>query len=156
MPDLLHSYTRAFNSGCGYGSKEMTVNATVYAAPQALRPDERSSVWKKRAEKDCEADRRGEVVLQSSPRPPVSYNGRSERFRKGHCRSMYKTHHRNNGAECSVEHNRALRQYRADAYHELRQAVTNHAGNKADTKELGPSVGYNCRSLCWLVLANLH
>ena len=58
----------------------MTVNATVYAAPQALRPDERSSVWKKRAEN--EADRRGGVVLQSSPGPPVSYSDRSERFRK--------------------------------------------------------------------------
>ena len=50
----------------------MTVNATVYAAPQALRHDERSSVWKKRAEKEYEADRHGGVVLQSSPVPPVS------------------------------------------------------------------------------------
>ena len=50
-PVLLRLYTRAFNSGCDYGSKAMTVNATVYAAPQALRPDERSSVWKKSAEK---------------------------------------------------------------------------------------------------------
>ncbi len=67
MPDLLHSYTRAFDSDCDYGSKVMTVNATVYAAPQALRPDERSLVWKKRAEKKYEADRHGGVVFQSSP-----------------------------------------------------------------------------------------
>ncbi len=72
MPDLLHFYTRACNSDCDYGSKVVTVNATVYAAPQALRHDERSSVWKKRAEKEYEADRHGGVVLQSSPVPPVS------------------------------------------------------------------------------------
>ena len=77
MPDLLRFYTRAFNSGCDYGSKAMTVNATVYAAPQALRPDQRSSVWKTRAEKECEADRHGGVVLQSSPGPPVCYKCRS-------------------------------------------------------------------------------
>ncbi len=59
MSDLLRFYTRAFISDCDYGSKVMTVNATVYAAPQALRPDERSSVWKKRAEKKYEADRVG-------------------------------------------------------------------------------------------------
>ncbi len=35
----------------------MTVNATVYAAPQALRLEERSLVWKKRAEKKYEAYR---------------------------------------------------------------------------------------------------
>ena len=63
MPDLLHSYTRAFDSGCRYGSKVMTVNATVYAAPQALRPDERSLVQKKRTEKKYEADRHGGVVF---------------------------------------------------------------------------------------------
>ena len=45
IPDLSHSYTRAFNSDCGYGSTGVTVNATVYAAPQALRADERSLVW---------------------------------------------------------------------------------------------------------------
>jgi len=63
MPDLLHSYRRAFDSECEYGSKVITVNATVYAAPQALRPDERSSVWNKRAEKKYEADRHGGVAL---------------------------------------------------------------------------------------------
>ena len=41
MQDLSHSYTRAFDANCECGSKVMTVNATVYAAPQALRPDER-------------------------------------------------------------------------------------------------------------------
>ncbi len=82
MPDLLHSYTRAFDSDCDYGSKVMTVNATVYAAPQALCPDERSLVWKKRAEKKYEADRNGGVVLQSSPVPPLSRSGRSERLNK--------------------------------------------------------------------------
>ncbi len=35
MPVLLQSYRRAFNSYCDYGSKVMTVNATVYAAPRA-------------------------------------------------------------------------------------------------------------------------
>ncbi len=55
----------------------MTVNATVDAAPQALRPEERSSVWKKRAEKECEADRHGVMVLQSSFGAPVSYDGKS-------------------------------------------------------------------------------
>ena len=56
ISDLSRSYTRAFNSDCGYGSTGVTVNATVYAAPQVLRPDERSSVWKKRAQKKYEND----------------------------------------------------------------------------------------------------
>ena len=67
MLDLLHSYTRAFYSDCEYGSKVVTVNATVYAAPQTVRPDETSSVWKKRTEREYKADRPGGVVLQSSP-----------------------------------------------------------------------------------------
>ena len=82
MQDLLHSYTRAFESGCRYGSKVMTVNATVYAAPQALRPDERSLVQKKRTEKKYEADRHGGVVFQSSPVPTLSRSGTSERLNK--------------------------------------------------------------------------
>ena len=72
IPDLSHSYTRAFNSDCGYGSTGVTVNATVYAAPQVIRPDERSSVCKRRAQKKYETDRLGALVLQSSPVPPVS------------------------------------------------------------------------------------
>ena len=71
IPDLSHSYTRAFNSDCGYGSTGVTVNAIVDAALQALRPDERSSVWKKRAQKKYENDRLRALVLQSSPVPPV-------------------------------------------------------------------------------------
>ncbi len=51
---------------------------------------------------------------------------------------MHETHYRKCGAERSMEYHRALNQYRAEAYHVL-QAVTTHAGNKADTKELGPS-----------------
>ena len=72
IPDLSHSYTRAFNSDCGYGSTGVTVNATVYAAPQVIRPYERSSVWKQGAQKKYETDRLGALVLQSSPVPPVS------------------------------------------------------------------------------------
>jgi len=69
---------------------------------------------------------------------------------------VYDTHHSHCGGEHSEEYNRALRQYRAEIYDVLRQAVTKRAGNKADTEELGPPVGYNCSFLCWLVLANLH
>ena len=36
----------------------------------------------KRAEKECETDRHGGVVLQSSPGPQVTHNGRSEIFLK--------------------------------------------------------------------------
>ena len=57
-------------------------------------------------------------------------------------------HHRNCGAKRSKEYKRAQRQHKAEACYVLRQAVTNHAGNKADTEELGPIVGHNCRSLC--------
>ncbi len=81
MPDLLHSYTQAFDSDCDYGSKAMIVNATVYnyAEPQAFRPEERSLVWKKRAEKKYEADSHGGAALQSSLIPPMSRSGRCGR-----------------------------------------------------------------------------
>ncbi len=42
MQDLLHSYTRAFDANCEYGSKVMTVNATVYAAEKTRREEVRS------------------------------------------------------------------------------------------------------------------
>jgi len=69
---------------------------------------------------------------------------------------VYETHHRICGAKRSVKYNRAQRQYRAEAYRVLVRIVTNHAGNKADVEEVGPSVGYNCSSLCCFLLANLH
>ena len=80
MQDLSHSYTRAFDANCECGSKVMTVTPLFMQRHRLFVPMKGSSLWKKRAEKKYEADRHGGVVLYSSPVPPLSRSGRSERL----------------------------------------------------------------------------
>lgn len=68
-----------------------------------------------------------------------------------HYCALYKSYHSPYGAKEKV----ARTNCRAGDFWVLCQAVhvTMHAGYKADTEDLGRSVG---SSVCWLILANLH
>ncbi len=110
VPVLLHIYARAFDSDCGYGSTGVTVNATVYAAPQTFRPDDRSSVWQNRPVE--KADRYGAVVPQASllPSCPDAADLRDGEYirmeRQLHYRTLYEPYHSHYGAkEKSAVHN---------------------------------------------------
>ena len=103
IPVLLHIYARAFNSDCGYGSTGVTVNATVYAAPQTFRPNDRSSVWQNRPIE--KADRHGAVVPKASRLPScpdaadLRGGGCIHMERQLHYCALYETYHSHYGAK---------------------------------------------------------
>ncbi len=103
IPVLLHIYARAFSSDCGYGSTGVTVNATVYAAPQTFRPNDRSSVWQNRPIE--KADRHGAVVPKASRLPScpdaadLRDGGCIHMERQLHYCALYETYHSHYGAK---------------------------------------------------------